>query len=211
VDHDLDSLELEAEEEMRLDQLQALVHERRRVDRDLRAHVPGRVCKRFGRRDVGELASTTSTKGTPRGGEDERVDRFLGPAFEALEPGRMLAVNGQDPPSAPLLGGERERPGCNEALLVRQREVDAALERLQRRREACESHDGVQDDVWLARPDELVKGWVAADRHVLDAVLACDPLRLVRLRSDGDRAQLELGVGGDHLERLCADRACGAE
>ena len=139
------------------------------------------------------------------------MNRFLGPAVEALERGRVLAVDRQDPPSSPLLRGERERAGGNETLLVGQSEVDPALERLQCRREAGESHDGVQNDVRLARPDELVQGRVAADRHVPDAVVACDPPRFVRLRAYGHRTELELGVGAHDLECLRADRPSGPE
>ena len=47
VHDDLDPLVLEAEEVVRLDQLEALVRERRGVDRDLRAHRPRRMRERL--------------------------------------------------------------------------------------------------------------------------------------------------------------------
>ncbi len=50
VDDDLDPLVGDAEEVVRLDHLEALVHQRRRVDRDPAAHLPGRVGERVGRR-----------------------------------------------------------------------------------------------------------------------------------------------------------------
>ena len=46
VDDDLDRVVRQVEEEVRLDQLEALVRERRRVDRDLRPHLPGRMRER---------------------------------------------------------------------------------------------------------------------------------------------------------------------
>ena len=49
VHDDLDPLVREPEEEVRLDQLEPLVGERGRVDRDLRAHAPGRVRERLAR------------------------------------------------------------------------------------------------------------------------------------------------------------------
>ena len=58
------------------------------------------------------------------------MDRFLSPAFEALERGRVLAVDRQYPPSSSLLRREREWAGRNETLLIGQSEVDPALERL---------------------------------------------------------------------------------
>ena len=39
---------VEAEQPVRLDHFEPFVHQRRRVDRDFRAHVPGRVLHRFG-------------------------------------------------------------------------------------------------------------------------------------------------------------------
>ena len=46
VDDDVDPLVGHGEEVMRLDRLEALVHQRRRVDRDPAAHLPGRVGER---------------------------------------------------------------------------------------------------------------------------------------------------------------------
>jgi hypothetical protein len=73
----------------------------------------------------------------------------------------VLAVHGQDPAAAPLARGERELPGGDEALLVREREVDAVPERPQRRVDAGEADDRVEDDIGLRAFEEL--GEVAAD------------------------------------------------
>ena len=102
----------------------------------------------------------------------------------------VLAVDGQQQPSTPLPRGHREIAGCDEALLVRERERDAALERPQRRADAGEADDGVQDEVGLGRLEELDD--VAADLDVLDAELGCErgraaasPTRARRPRSSG--------------------------
>ncbi len=55
VHHDLDPVEGDAEEQVRLDHLEALVDQGRGVDRDDRAHVPGRVGQRLLDGDVGQL------------------------------------------------------------------------------------------------------------------------------------------------------------
>ena len=155
VDDDLDLLVREREQEVRLDQLQALVRERGAVDRDLRPHAPGRVRERFLRGDVLELVARAAAERAARRGQDERVYLFRGSAFEALERGGVLAVDRQQPPSAPLASGEREVTGGDEALLVREREVDAALERPDRDRQAREADDRVQDDVRLGAVEQL--------------------------------------------------------
>ena len=76
LDHDLDPLVRQAEEEVRFDDLEALVRERRRVDRDLRAHAPGRVSERIVGCYVLELRSVAAAERAARGGEHDGVDRL---------------------------------------------------------------------------------------------------------------------------------------
>ena len=80
--------------------------------------------------------------------------------------------------------------------------VDAALERPERRGQAGEADDRVQDDVRLGALEQL--GQVAADLRQRR-----EPVDRLRARGGGD--ELELGVRVDDLERLAADRAGGAE
>ncbi len=142
-----------------------------------------------------------------RRGQDEPGDgRGIAP-LEALEERGVLAVDREQQPSSPLLRGERELAGRDEALLVRQRERDAVLERPERRPNAGEADDGVEDDVRLAPLEQLDR--VAADLDVLDAVLRREVVE--RRRARLERTELELGVRGDDLDRLTADRARGAE
>ena len=72
-----------------------------------------------------------------------------GRPVEALEEGRVLAVDGQEQPSSPLPGSDCEVAGGDEALLVRERERDAALERPERRADSREPDDRVQHEVGL--------------------------------------------------------------
>ena len=95
VDDDLDLLVRQAEEKVRLDQLEALVGERRGVDRDLRAHPPRRVRKRVGSRDVGELLARPAAERPTRCGQDDRVHSLGGASLEALEERRVLTVDGE--------------------------------------------------------------------------------------------------------------------
>ena len=65
VDDDVDLLVRRAEQVVGLDQLEPLVHQRRRVDRDLAAHRPGRVGERLLDRDVLEVCRACG-RGTGR-------------------------------------------------------------------------------------------------------------------------------------------------
>ena len=81
------------------------------------------------------------------------------------------------------------------------------LERPERRADAGEADDRVEDDVRLAPLEEL--DGVAADLGVLDAVLGRELVE--RRRARLQRAELELGMRRDDLDRLAADRAGRAE
>ena len=119
----------------------------------------------------------------------------------------VLAVDREQKPPTPLLGGDRELACGDEALLVRERERDSRFERPERRLDAGEADDGVQHDVGLAALEERDR--VAPDLHVLDAVLAGEVVQ--RRRAGLERAERELGMGRDDLDRLAADRAGGPQ
>ena len=122
--------------------------------------------------------------------------------LEALEECRVLAVDRQDPTTAPVPGSEGELSCGDEAFLVREREVDAVFERPHRRRQAGEPGDRVQDDVRLCALEQL--GQVAARlRQRSEAVH--------RLRTRRGRHELQLRVRVDDLARLRADRAGRAQ
>ena len=90
MDDDVDPLARQAEEEVRLDDLEALVHHRRRVDRDLRAHLPGRVRERVLDRDRVERVEPPLAERAARGGQDEAL-RLAGPARSAAPGGSRCA------------------------------------------------------------------------------------------------------------------------
>ena len=143
------------------------------------------------------LTSASSSRVRPRNGPPEAV-RTSESTVSGARPSRhwkrcrVLAVDGQQAPASPLPGGERELARGDEALLVREREVDPALERPQRRREAGEADDRVEDDVRLGPLQQLRQ--VAAD-------LGQRGEPVDRLRARRGRDQLELRVSLDDLER----------
>ena len=168
VHDDVDLLVRDVEEEVRLDQLQALVRERRRVDRDLRPHRPGRVRECLVHAHCFELRERSVSERAAGSGEDERVDGLGARPSRHWKTAECSLSTGSSSASAPLPGGDREIACGDEALLVRERERDAALERPQGRADAGEADHGVQDEIGLGRLEEL--GQVAADLDVLDPV-----------------------------------------
>ena len=114
----------------------------------------------------------------------------------------MLAVDGQQQPSTALVRLEGELSGGDEALLVRQGEIDAALERPERGGEPREPDHCVEHEVRLCALEQLSQ----IPAHLSQG---CQPVD--RLGTGRGRAKLEFGVGLDDLERLAADRSSGAE
>ena len=124
-------------------------------------------------RDVLELVSRAAAERAAGGSEDDRVDGVARASLEALEDGAVLGVDRQQQASSPLLRAQRELAGGDEALLVRERERDPALQRPQRGADAGEAHDGVEDDVRLGRLEQ--PGQLAADLDVLDGMGGREP------------------------------------
>ena len=103
--------------------------------------------ERLLRGHVRELVARAAAERPAGRGEDEACDASPVTSLEALVERRVLAVDRQEQASPTLLRGEGELAGGDEALLVRERERDAVLERPECRPDARESDDGVQDDV----------------------------------------------------------------
>ena len=218
----------DAEEVVGLDQLEALVEERRRVDRDPPAHLPGGVRERLVDRDLREVLALAERPA--RGGEDELFDRarrLLG--VDELEERRVLGVDRDDLRLGRFGQGRDQLAADDQALLVREGEVDALAQRDDRRPQAGRAGDRVQDEVGLGRRDELahalgpgedaralgrapLRDGRVGDRDALHAVLVGlgDRVFPARLSRDADQLKV-LPRGLDHLERLHADRAGGAE
>ena len=192
VDDDLDGVVADIVQPVRLDDLQALVGERRGVDRDLRPHRPGRMLERLLGRHRGQLCRRGVEERAARGREDEGGDVVHGFADQALPDGRMLRVDRAQP-------GERARvrvglvrggPGGGQRARQRHHEVAAGDERLLVGRghdlpcAQCREHRAQADDPARADDDEVD---VVACRERLEGVRATDALRAGRQVQAGYR------------------------
>src|SRR6188508_3064507 len=102
----------------------------------------------------------------------------------------MLRVDRQQQAASPLVRSEGEVAGGHEALLVRERQRHAALERPERRLDAREADDRVEYHVGLGPLEEGRQ--VAADLDMRDAVRLRELRQVSRRRRK--RTQLELGI-----------------
>ena len=141
---DLDLLEGQVEEPVRLEDLQPLVHQRRGVEGDLRPHAPGGVVERLLDRDGAHLLQRLRAEWPARRG-DEQPPHFLDAlAAQALPDRAMLAIHRQDGDAMLLRLGGDDMAGEHERLFVRQRDGLARADRRQRRLEA--DHAGGRRD-----------------------------------------------------------------
>ena len=234
VDEHLDFLGGHAKEPAGLHDLEAFVHEGGGVDGDLCAHVPCGVLEGIGGGDGQQLFLAERAERAAGAGEQDLLDFVVALADEALEDGRVLAVNGQD--GHVVLLGELadEFSGDDERLLVGQAYLLAGPDGMDGGLKAGEADhrrehhvDGVGlDDVAEGagtgvdldvgpvgeQGAELVVAVFVGDDH-------CGGVELVGLLGKQFYAVVgcegvdlvAVGVLGDDVERLCADGAGGAE
>jgi hypothetical protein len=216
VHDDLDAVEVDAEQLVRLDDLQALVHERRRVDGDLGAHGPGRVLQRVGDGDPLELGPRLAAERPAAGGEQDATHLVRGAGAQRLVDGGVLRVDGHDLAAAasPLLGDDGT--AGDETLLVGQREALAVRQRRQRCRQPGEADDGVEDDVCPGQRRERRQRVRRVDAEV-DAigrdVEGRGLLREQLLVASGRQCNhaVPVAVRRDDVERLSPDRSRRSE
>jgi hypothetical protein len=231
VHDNVDPVERHPEQVHRLDHLEALVHQGGRVDRDLAAHVPGRVSERLLPRDVLEVGGGAAAERPPAGGEHEAVDG-AGAALgvHELEEGGVLGVDGDHLRAGGLGQRHHELAAHYERLLVGEGEVDPLAERGHAGPEPGRAHERVQHEVGVAVHDQLDEPLVAGEhlapaprprgarggvlvgeRYPGDAVLLGLRDQPLEARLRGERDDLDLPRSLDHVERLPSDRAGGAE
>ena len=231
VDDDIDGIDGNGEEMMRLDDLEALVHEGRGIDRDLVAHKPGGMRERIGRRNLGELGTRASEERASRAGEPDLVDGIGGLAREALEDGAVLGVDGDELAG----GGERHEQVAadDDRLLVGIGQALPASEGGIARGDAHGTDERVDHAVdlgelaelgeMLGTEDDLGFRWECVEGDAgCEGGIGDDHVGEVELAGAGD-GEFERGVHGDgdkldlvgmaaaHVERLAADRARRAE
>ena len=169
MDDHIQLLGRHVEEELGLDQLQTLVHERGRVDRDLAAHRPlGMLAGLLGR-GGGDSLRRPGPERPARSGQDQTPNGtariHAGSAIrQALEDGIVLAVDRQQRDAGLAAGSAEKRAGHDDGFLVGQQHRACAARRRQRGRQARRPDDGGHDRV-DARGAGHLDQLVGADRQ----------------------------------------------
>ena len=214
--HHVDAVVVEPEQLVGLDHLEALVHERRGVDRDLRAHVPRGVLERVGDRDQRKLLTRVAAERPSARGEDQAPDLVGRAGPQRLVERGVLAVDGNDLARATRACGRDHRATGDQALLVGKRKALAVDERGDRRRKSGEADDRVQHDIGVGVRGELGERVriAGARTRVFDGNTELDALRFEELgvATGSERHHLvAVAMVPDDFERLGADGTGGAE
>ena len=97
VNDHIERLRPQREQMMGLDEFEALVHQRRRIDRDLRSHGPGRMLERLLQRDLADRLERPSAKRPAGSGQDDAAHILAAAGAERLEDRVVLGIDRQAP------------------------------------------------------------------------------------------------------------------
>ena len=162
MNHDVDAGTGDVEEVARFDQFQALVHQGRRIDTDLRAHVPGWMCGRLGRRRRLQGGGIAVEERTARSGQHEAADLLRASRPQRLVDRGVFAVDRQDGRARGGRETPQHGPGRDHRLLVGERQVGAGRKRRRRRLKTGRADDCRHDEIDVAGPDRVQQCLVAA-------------------------------------------------
>ena len=226
---DLDAVVVDAEQQVRLDQLEALVHQGRGVESVHRPHRPGGMAAGLLGGDVVELVGAPAAERTAGGGQDQLGDLVGGTSAQALRQRGMFGIDGHDLTRTGRL--EHQRSAGHQRLLVGQRQACSGGQRRERRFQTERPDERVEHHVdagpcgglldqpgHCARPavrhtSEALRGGRIGHRDVRHPGLSPLPGEQLGVATPcGQPDDLEpVRVGGDHVERLGADRAGAAQ
>ena len=143
--HDADLVRAETEQPVRFDHFQTFVHQGRRIDRNLRAHVPGRMLHGFGHRGGFNRGLVMRAKRPARCGENDPADLRSLLAAQALMQSVVFGINRQQLGAGFCGGARHQLAGHHQRFFVRQRNALPCFQGAQRRHKA-NGADRARDD-----------------------------------------------------------------
>ena len=147
VHQHLDLICRHIEQPPRLDDLQTFVHHGRRIDRDLRAHVPVRMAQRLRQRHMRKLLPRKSAKRTAARCQEYFFNRTVPIALQALKNCAVLAVHRQQLHAAFGCRLHDQLPARQQRLLVGECNILACQNRVIGRFQPAHSHQRVHHHV----------------------------------------------------------------
>ncbi len=183
--HHINSIQVHAVQQVRLEQFQALVHQRCGVGRDHSAHVPGRVCQGLIRSDIAHLFAAESPEGPAACGENEPIDLCRGATAKALRQRRVFGVDGNN--LTWTCGFGDQRAADHQRLFVGQGKDPPSSQCGQRCCKPGGARDPIEDDV--TRHRRQLRGRIRARQDARQRELSLRPATSACL---GVKSQLEI-------------------
>ena len=159
--HHINSIQVHAVQQVRLEQFQTLVHQRRGVGRDHSAHVPGRVCQSLIRSDIAHLFAAEPAEGSAACGENEPIDLRRGATAKALRQRGVFGVDGNN--LIWTCGFGDQRAADHKRLLVGQGKDSPSPQCGQRCSKPGGAGDPIEDDVTRHRRQLRGRIWARQD------------------------------------------------
>ena len=189
VDQHFDLLGRRAEQPVRLDYLQPLVHHGGRIDGNLAPHGPGRMLAGLVRRNLVERLDVAREEGAAGSRQHDFCHasgawRATMGVRHALEDGVMLTVDGQQHGAVIVHGIDEQLARHDQRLLIGQQYFLASTCRRQGRRQACCANDGRHHARHLRRAGNGAQGLHA----VLDLRINALPAQQPRQFKSGFRS-----------------------
>ena len=232
VNHHLDVGRRCAKQPVRLDHLEALVHQRCRVDRDLAAHAPIRVLAGLFWADAGEVeVGQVAKRPTAARQPDLAHAAHQSPLRQHLKHGVVLAVDRQQGGAVVAHRRHEQGPGHHQSLFVGQQDALASTRRCQIGGKAGGPDDAGHHRIHVRRGGGFGQGRCAGDHPGITATAPQASVKLGGRIGVGENRQprrklaaqaqhrLDVAVGyqgigdkalrmsADDVERLQADRA----
>ena len=225
VYHDLDLRRVKVKQPLGFDEFQTLIHQGRRVDRDLIAHVPVGMLEGIGSTNGFQLCLGLAEERTAGGCQDDLADAVHAVSLQALENRRMLGIDRVNIDALLRRILHDKAAACHEGLLVGESDVCTCLDRFERRQQAHHADHGIEEDIMrLCRCDLAESLHTGEDLSVLiteqvtqllhpgrvkeadsfRVVLLCLLSKAFHIMCSRNRCHLH-PVLIDHIERLCSD------
>ena len=145
----------QVEQMMSLDDLQGLVHQRRRVDRDLRPHVPGRMIEGLVDGHLGQRLQRNIPQRASGGRQHDLLNLVVMSGRHGLKNRRVLAIDRQHVNAGGTGAVHHEFARHDQRLFVGERQRFFRVDGRQCRRQSRTAHHGQQHEVHLGHRREL--------------------------------------------------------
>jgi hypothetical protein len=211
MDGDVDAVDVQAEEVMRLDDFQPLVHHRGGVDRDLVAHAPRRMRERGFDRDVVERGELTMEERAAGSGEDDALHFLVRAATDGLMHGVVLGIDRQDLAAVFARGLRHDVARRDENFLVRDADAFAGLQRGVDGRDARGADDRRDDGVRLRHRGDGARAFDAGDDLDRNLHERAQALRIGIAAHGDERGTIALDLFGEQLDVRTGREAANAQ